>query len=171
MLLDLSIDEMVGAWCFGCCQSHRGLPVGFFLLRYSVFCTVESLSLLYLLFISWFICFWRWCIDKLGSLSYKSNIYVSWSTSELRVRLAPWNRCKPSSKIFLLTVPRWYFFCGSFLSCVSHAFMSVHCCFVVTCWKRADLLLVVSLLLSHVVFWVRCGTWLYCFLIFAIFLI
>ena len=27
--------------------------------------TVESLSLLYLLVISWFICF-RWCIDKLG---------------------------------------------------------------------------------------------------------
>ena len=32
----LSIDEMVGAWCFGCCQAHRGLPVGFLLLRYSV---------------------------------------------------------------------------------------------------------------------------------------
>ena len=28
------------------------------------------------------------------------NIYVSWSTSELRVRLAPLNRFKPSSKIF-----------------------------------------------------------------------
>ena len=37
---------------FGCCQAHRGLPVGFFLLLYSVLCTVESLSLLYLLFIS-----------------------------------------------------------------------------------------------------------------------
>ena len=31
---DLSIDEMVGAWCFGCCQAHRGLPVGFLLLWY-----------------------------------------------------------------------------------------------------------------------------------------
>ena len=28
-LKDLSIDEMVGAWCFGCCQALRGLPVGF----------------------------------------------------------------------------------------------------------------------------------------------
>ena len=28
------------------------------------------------------------------------SIYVSWSTSELRVRLAPLNRFKPSSKIF-----------------------------------------------------------------------
>ena len=43
---------MVGAWCFGCCQSHRGLPVGILLLRYSVLFTVESLSLLFILFIS-----------------------------------------------------------------------------------------------------------------------
>ena len=40
---------------------------------------------------------------------------------------------------------------------------SVHCCLVVTCWDRADLLALVCdvyvvLLLSHVVFWVRCGT-------------
>ena len=34
--------------------------------RYSVLFTVESLSLLHLLVISWFICFRRWCIDKLG---------------------------------------------------------------------------------------------------------
>ena len=27
-----------------------------------------------------------------------------------------------------------------FVSCVSHAFASVHCCLVVTCWERADLL-------------------------------
>ena len=31
------------------CRAHRGLPVGFLLLRYSVLFTVESLSLLYLL--------------------------------------------------------------------------------------------------------------------------
>ena len=53
---------------------------------------------------------------------------------------------KPSSKIFLLTVPRRYFFCGSFvlfMSCVCHAFTSVHCCLVITCWERADLLALV----------------------------
>ena len=27
-----------------------------------------------------------------------------------------------------------------FMSCVFHAFASVHCCLVVTCWERADLL-------------------------------
>ena len=64
-LKDLSIDEMVGTWSFGCCQAHWGLPVGFLLLQYSVLFTVESLSLLYLLFISWFICSRRWCIDAL----------------------------------------------------------------------------------------------------------
>ena len=31
-LEDLSINEMVGALCFGCCQTHWGLPVGFLLL-------------------------------------------------------------------------------------------------------------------------------------------
>ena len=37
------------------CRALWGLPIGFLLLRYSVVFTVESLSLLYLLFISGFI--------------------------------------------------------------------------------------------------------------------
>ena len=49
---DLSIDEMVGPDALAVFQAHRGLPVGFLLLRYSVLFTVESLSLLYLLVIS-----------------------------------------------------------------------------------------------------------------------
>ena len=89
---------------------------------------------------------------------------------------APWNRFKLSRKIFLLTVPRRYFFCGSFvwfMSCVCHAFASVHFCLVVTWRERADLLFVVFiviLLLSHLVSWDRCGTWLYRLLILAVFL-
>ena len=47
-------------------HSPLWLTVGFLLLRYSDLFTVESLSLFYLLFISWFICFRRLCIDKLG---------------------------------------------------------------------------------------------------------
>ena len=31
-----------------------------------------------------------------------------------------------------------------FVSCVSHAFASVHCYRVVTCWERADLLILVG---------------------------
>ena len=48
----------------------------------------------------------------------------------------------------LLTVPRWYFFCGSFLFlfCLVFAMSlctSVYMCFVVTRWERADLLALV----------------------------
>ena len=59
---------------------------------------------------------------------------------------APWNRFKLSSKTFLLTVPRQYFFYGYyvlFLSCISQAFASVHCCLVVTWRDRANLLALV----------------------------
>ena len=48
------------------------------------------------------------------------------------------NQFKPSHKIYLLTVTRRYYFCRSFvlfMSCVSHAFVSVHCCLVVTYWE------------------------------------
>ena len=46
-----------------------------------------------------------------------------------------------------------------FMSCVCHAFASVHCCLVVTCLERADFLaLIVFLSLSHVVSGVGCGT-------------
>ena len=31
-----------------------------------------------------------------------------------------------------------------FVSCVSHALVFVHCCLVVTCWERADLLALVG---------------------------
>ena len=31
-----------------------------------------------------------------------------------------------------------------FVSCVLHVFVSVHCCHVVTCWERADLLALVG---------------------------
>ena len=65
---------------------------------------------------------------------------VSWFTSELRARLAPWNWFNPSSKIIILTVQRRYFFCESIVFfCVlcSHAFGSVHCCLVVTLWDFA----------------------------------
>ena len=48
---DLSIDEMVGPDALAVCRALRGLPVGYLLLRYSVLFIVESLILLYLLFI------------------------------------------------------------------------------------------------------------------------
>ena len=74
-------------------------------------------------------------------------IYVS--TSELRVRLAHRKTgLSPPVKVFLLTVPRRCFFCGSFLLVMLHvgvccAVVSVPCSLVVTCWERIDLLAVV----------------------------
>ena len=47
-----SQTAMLGWWgpdALAVCRAHRGLPVGFLLLRYSVLFTVESLYLLYLL--------------------------------------------------------------------------------------------------------------------------
>ena len=98
---------------------------------------------------------------------------MSWSWSELRVRLAPWNQYKPSSKLFLLTVLRRYFCCGSVVSCVCHAPRL----FIAALWSPAAekrltswllfVMFIVFVLLSRVVSWVRCGTWLYRFLIFA----
>ena len=73
-------------------------------------------------------------------LSCKPNIYVSWSTSELRVRLACLETgLSPPVKYFC-----WPFQGGA--SFVDHlcylclVFESVHCCLVVTWRERADLL-------------------------------
>ena len=107
-------------------------------------------------------------------------MYVSWSTSELRVRLAPWNRFKPPIKFSLLTIPRWYFFCGSFVLCKSCTCLSCFCvCWLLPCghlkgkgWSLGSCLwcLLWLSLRSHLVSWYRCGTWLYRFLILAVLL-
>ena len=59
---------------------------------------------------------------------------------------------KPCS-IFLVTVPMWFFFCGSYLLFVlffCHTAMSVSCSFVVTCLERADLLAFLYVMFSCV---------------------
>ena len=175
-LKSLSIDEMVGAWCFGCLWVHRVLPVGFLLLWYSVLFTVESLSLLYLLFISWFICSRRWCINKLGvfhanQISMYLDPHLNWGWGRrYETGLSP-----PPCKIFYWPflggtsfVDHLCFFCLVFAMPLC---ASVYLCLVVTCWERADLLALVC----GVQLWVchfpigllGCGTWLYQFLIFA----
>ena len=79
---------------------------------------------------------------QVRDLSWKPSIYVSWSTSELRMRLVPWNTLKPSSKnsftycskaVLLL----WIIFVKF---CVSNPFLSVGCSIMVTCWEMAVLL-------------------------------
>ena len=171
---------MVGADALAVCRAHQGLPVVFLLLRYSVLFTNVLLSpfLFYLLLISWFICSGRWCIDKLGSLM-QTKYHVSWSISELRVRLAPWNRLKPSSKIFYWPfqggtsfVDLLCFFCLIF---VLPLCTSVYLCLVTVQSPVGKML---TSWLSFVVYnfefvtfplvsCVRCGTWLHRFQIFT----
>ena len=63
-----------------------------------------------------------------------------------------------------------------FIYCVCHVLASVHCCLVETWRERVFtywllfVMLIVILLLSHSVSLDRCGTWLYRFLILAVFL-
>ena len=151
----------------------------FLLLRYSVLCAVESLSLLYLLFIPWCICYRRWCMDKLGVFNANQIFIVSWSTSELRMRLArretslspPVTYFTDRSKAVLLL---WIIYVMNVLCFDASA--SVYCCLVVNWWERADLLALLCdvyfdlFLLSHMVSWDRCGNSLYRFLILAAFL-
>ena len=136
--------------------------------------TVESLSLLYLIFISWFICSRSWCIDMLGffmQTKYLCVLIHIWTKGEVG---APLNRFKPSSEIFY-----WLFQGGTsfvdffFLSCVCYAFVRVCYC---ASWSPAGkgLTFWLSFVVSNCKFvtfplvsWVICGTWLYRFLIFA----
>ena len=74
-------------------------------------------------------------------------------------RLAPLNWFKPSSKIFLLAVPRRYFFCGSFvlfLSCVCYAFAHL---FIDALWSLAGKGLTswLSFVMSRVFVTFQCG--------------
>ena len=106
----------------------------------------------------------------------KDSTFICHLSAVTMISLAKRHK-KPSIKIFLLTVPRRYLFCGSyvfFVSCVSQASVSVLCCLVVN-WKGLTswlflVMFIVFLSLSHVVSWVRCCTWLYRFPIFAVFL-
>ena len=106
--------------------------------------------------------------------------YVICSTSDLRVRLVPLNMFEPSSNFltdrFRLVLLLWILFVICF-SCLPLSYCIA--CSLQPCdhlLGRADLLALwyvmfsCVLSLSHMVSWVRCGTWLYRFLIFAFFL-
>ena len=84
-------------------------------------------------------------------LSCKSSIYVSWSISELRMRLAPWNWFKPPSKIF------YWPFIGS-TSFVNHLcylcilFVMLSRLFIAALWSPAGLASRVSFVVFNCVF-------------------
>ena len=107
---------------------------------------------------------------------------MSWSTAELRVWLAHHETgLSPQVKIFLLTIPRWCFFCGSFilfLSCICYVFVCL--CLLMPCghllgkgWplgSRLWCLIECEVVTFPLVSLVMCGAGLYWFLIFALFL-
>ena len=95
---------------------------------------------------------------------------IHWNALHANIpTFTPWHSLGDRSKAVLLL---WIFYVFV-LSCVCYVLCaSVYMCFVVTCWERADLLaLVCGVFCEFVTFplvsWVRCGTWLYRFLIFA----
>ena len=62
-----------------------------------------------------------------------------------------------------------------FMSCDCHAFVSVHCCLVDTCWERADLLalvMIVMLLSLYIAaLWSPTGKGLTSWLLFVMFIV
>ena len=102
---------------------------------------------------------------------------MSWSTSELRVRLAPLNRFKPSSKIFYWPFQGGTSFVDLLFFCSVLCLLCL-CAHLFICALRSPagkgLTSWLSFVVSYCEFvtlplvsWVRCGTWLYWFLIFA----
>ena len=95
---DISIGEMVGAWCFWLLSGPRGftcwISVALVFSFMHCWILIFALSPFYVL-----INMFKQMMQRyVRGLSFKPSIYVSWSKDELRVRLAPWNRFKPSSK-------------------------------------------------------------------------
>ena len=111
--------------------------------------------------------FWEMMHWYVMGLSCKSNIYVSWSTSELSVKLAPWNQFNFSSKIFY-----WPLQDGtSFVDCLCFFVLCLLCLcmrlFIRALWSPAgkglpSWLSFVASYCEFVTFllvsWVRCGT-------------
>ena len=115
------------------------------------------------------------------------NVLTFWAEHyDLQGQRFFWNQSSQSQlRLHFLSPPVKYFtdrskavlllwiFYVFVLSCVCYVLCaSVYMCFLVTCWERADLLaLVCGVFCEFVTFplvsWVRCGTWLYRFLIFA----
>ena len=181
---DLSVGGMVGAWCFGCLSGPPGFAcwISFAPVFGLIYCwvLVLALSRCYVLIYM----FWEMVRWWVGGLSCGPGVYVTWSASGLGVRLAPLGRFGPSGEIFY-----WPFQGGtSFVDLL--CFCSVLCllCFVRVCLcvlcgrllggggGGAGLLAnVCGVFCEFVTFplvsWVRCGTWLYRFLIFATFLL
>ena len=122
-------------------------------------------------------------ISCLGSIELKFHMEHPLDANQISMCLDPHLKgeagAKPSREISILTVPRRYFFCGSFVFIYVLCLSCFRVCSLLPCghllgngWPLGSRLwcLIMFLSRSHVVIWVRGGTWLYRFLIFATFL-
>ena len=109
-------------------------------------------------------------------LSCKPSIYVFWSTFELRVRLARYTGLSPPVKYFpdrskaVLLLWIFYVFCVLCVLCLCARLFICALCPPAGKGLTSWLSFVVSnceFVTFPLVSWVRCGTWLYRFLIFA----
>ena len=169
-LKDLSIDEMVGAWCFGCWSGPPGFTF------WISFASVISFIYCWVLIFDLSPCFiliymFKETISE-GSFMQTNYLFVLihfWIKSEVGAVY----RFQPSSKIFY-----WPFQSSTsfvdilcfFLYCVFYAFVRV--CLYVPCGHLLPSWL--SFVVSYCEFvnfplvsWVSRGTWLYWFLILA----
>ena len=81
------------------------------------------------------ICMYKEMLHRgVKDLSCESNIYLYWTTLEIRVRLVPSNIIKPPV-IFLLSIPRRCFFCGPCFLFVFRVILS--CLFLAALWSPA----------------------------------
>ena len=55
----------------------------------------------------------------------------------VHIKMAPCNSVTPSSKIFLLTIPRQHFFCGSFVCFLCLVFLMLSRLFIAAMWSPA----------------------------------
>ena len=144
-LSHIAIDERVSAWWYVCGWSYRGLGVGLILLRYAVVCTVDSLYLFYLLFISRFGCT-RWYIDKLG-------IFHANQTSICLDPNQKYGRGEDRQICWISIVISYRLFQGgaSWLL-VFRVFSVILSCLVLAamCWSPADLLAIIYVMFSCV---------------------
>ena len=135
-----------------CGQAHQGLIVGFLMLRYFAVCTVESLSLFYLLFISRFVCTRRWYIGKLG-IFYPNQTSMCLDPYQNKKLGCYRQTCLSPTVTVLLTIPRRCFFRWLFWwLCFMSVFVVLSCLFLVALWEIADLLAllcVIFLCLCH----------------------
>ena len=135
-------------------------------MRVHNFYTLYDASYTFILYVRLHILLYSMC-----GFIYFYALVLLWIKGEV----IPWNGFKPSSKKILLTVPRQYFFCGSFmlfLSCVCYAFTPVFLLMPCGHWLGKGWTIGSCLWCrtSVLVSWIRCGSWLYWFLIFALIL-